>query len=300
MFKRLLTFFGQPSQSSIDALNFLYNTSNVLYISFLALTLLATVLTVVFGWRLNKAKDEQYSREKQASDERIAVANAEASKASEGAARANEELAKANERIAEAKADAAKATAETERLTQENLKLSLRLEQSIHESRDKQRELAEAQQRLADAQERLAKAQQRQAEAELALQKALEEVRRRQQPRTLSSDQRIKLIEALKTVPEKGPVTIVCPLGDAESTAFATEIDSTLKAAGWPSKGVDQAVYTGGLPVGFGIVVKDTKLAPRYAAYLQDAFAAAGVPAGRAEDAKAPEGSVTILIGIKP
>ena len=75
MVKRLLAFFGQPSQSSIDALNFLYNVSNIFYVLFLALTLLATVLTVVFSWRLNKAKDEQYSREKQASDERIAVAN---------------------------------------------------------------------------------------------------------------------------------------------------------------------------------------------------------------------------------
>src|SRR5690348_8205203 len=74
--------------------------ANNAYIGFLVLTLIATVLIVLFNNKLNKAKDEAYLQEKQASDERIAEANAAAADAGLKAAKANEDLAKSAERIA--------------------------------------------------------------------------------------------------------------------------------------------------------------------------------------------------------
>jgi len=241
---------------------------------------LALALSFIFGGasiylsrKLNKAKDAQSAREKQIADVKIE----------------------------EARASAAKANEETATLSQKNIKLRTDLESATAESRSRQSELTVEQQKLTKAQKELAEAEQKRAEAQLALEKILEEVRRRQMPRTLSPGQRTRLIELLRASP-KGEIEITCVMGDGEGYAFATELDGLLKAAGWniSGGGVTQAVYSGGNPKGAGIIVRNPQTAPHYAASLQKAFSDAGYPIAGAENPQLPEGKVVLLVGNKP
>jgi len=110
------------------------------------------------------------------------------------------------------------------------------------------------------------------------------EVKNQIKPRRLTAEQRASLIGALRLANPKGLVTVNCVLGDGEGFAFASEIDDVLKAAGWPTTGVNQGVYAGGAnPVGFGIVVRSAAEAPPYASALLNAFTVAGVPLAGAE-----------------
>lgn len=141
----------------------------------------------------------------------------------------------------------------------------------------------------------LAKQQEKTATAE----QALLQVQRRIEPRKISADQRARLVEILSHGP-KGRVAINCVLGDGEGQAFANDIDAVLKASGWESAGVKQGAYSGGNPIGFGILVRNAMSAPAYAAALQRAFFSIGMPMGGAEDSKIPDGAVEILVGNKP
>ncbi len=137
--------------------------------------------------------------------------------AEQGTAEANKKAAEAAEGTARAAADAAAANERTVKL-----------------------ELETAQQR-----ERAAKAE-----------RELLEVQERIKPRRLTDLSRAQLIAALRQANPKGLVTVNCVLGDGEGFAFATQIDETLKAAGWPTTGVNQSVYGGGAnPIGFGVLV---------------------------------------------
>lgn len=214
-------------------------------------------------------------------------------------------LSKAKDvKIEEARADSAKANKETEKLAQENIKLRTDLESATAEARSRQSELTVEQQKLAKAQQKLAEAEQKRAEAQLALEKTLEEVRKRQMPRTLTPEQRTRLLEKLRSVPH-GKISIGCVLGDGEGYAFAAELDGLLKAAGWTiaDGGINHGVYTGnpkGNPKGTIIVVRDAKTAPKYAVMLQQAFAEVGLPMAGEENPKLPEGEVVLIIGNKP
>ncbi len=241
---------------------------------------IALALSFVFGGasiylsrKLNKAKDAQSATEKQISDVKTE----------------------------EARASAAKANEKTATLSHENIKLRTDLESATAESRSKQAELTVEQQKLIKAQQQLAEAEQNRADAQLSLEKILEEVRRRQMPRTLSPEQRTRLIEHLKASP-KGEIEITCIMGDAEGYAFATELDGLLKAAGWNiiGGGVAQAVYSGGNPKGAGIIIRRMQTAPHYVAILQKAFSDAGYPMSGAENSELQEGKVVLLIGNKP
>jgi len=238
----------------------------------LALSFIFGVASIYLSRKLNIVKNAQNASEKQIADVKIE----------------------------EARANAARANAETERLAQGNLRLRTDLESATAEARAKQSELTVEQQKLAQAQQRLAEAEQKRAEAQLALEKTLEEVRRRQMPRTLSPDQRARLVEILR-MGSKGEIEITCVLGDAEGFAFATELDGLLKAAGWTvgGGGVNQAVYTGGNPKGAGIVIRNARAVPPHAIALQQSFGAIGFPMGAAENPELPEGKIVLLIGNK-
>ena len=139
----------------------------------------------------------------------------------------------------------------------------------------------------------------RQQEKTATAERALLQLQRRMEPRRISADQRARLVEILSNGP-KGKVSINCVLGDAEGQAFADDIDSVLKASGWDNSGVNQGVYSGGNPVGFGIVVRSAIDAPPYAVTLQRAFFSIGIPMAGAEKLDVPEGAVEILVGNKP
>jgi hypothetical protein len=126
------------------------------------------------------------------------------------------------------------------------------------------------------------------------------ELQQRIKPRRFTAEQSRLLIDALKRSPAKGLVELDCVLGDVEGRAFAIQIDEILKAASWPSTGVNQAAFSGRNPIGFGTVVHAAVTAPPYALALQEAFESVGLPLDGAEDAKLAEGTLRILIGNKP
>jgi hypothetical protein len=142
----------------------------------------------------------------------------------------------------------------------------------------------------------LAKQQERAAKAE----KDLATLRERMQPRHLTSGQQAALIKLLAGEP-KGPVEIICVMGDGEGHKFAMEIDSVFKAAGWTvlGGGVSQGVFTGN-PIGLWIVVRNAITTPPYSIRLQEIFSSVGLPLSGEERVDRPEGSVRILVGHKP
>ena len=89
-------------------------------------------------------------------------------------------------------------------------------------------------------------------------------------------------------------------MGDAEGVAFAEQLDKLLKAGGWQTSGVSQAVYAGGNPLGWGIMVNSTASIPPHAATLREAFRAAGFPlAIVANPSEAKAGVVRLIVGVK-
>lgn len=263
--------------------------ANNAYIAFLAATLIVTVLIVVFNNRLNKAKDGAYAREKQASDERIAAAKADAAKADERAGLANEAAGKANE-------TAGKANERAGKLEGQNIQLRTDLETATAESRAKQAELAREQGKLAIEQRRTADAQRQAAEAQRAL---AEIVERRTASRHLKPEERARLVEALRQSPLKGMVIIDCVQGDSEGLAFAKEINAALKEAGWPTNDVQQSSFDNN-PVGIGLRVLSASKAPAYAEFLQRAFNDIGPRFDFTEEhPQTAEGTVELIVGIK-
>lgn len=205
-------------------------------------------------------------------------------------------------RIAEAGSNAAQANEKARTLEHANLILRNDLNEAAGKVAAIQKDAADAQKDAADA-----KAAQQRVEVEWAKQKeraaiaerALLELQERIKPRRISMEQRTRLVEMLKQGP-KGPVDIACVLGDGEGLALAGQIDEVLKTSGWLTSGVSQGVYAGGNPVGVGILVRDARTAPSYAAVLQRAFGSVAIPLGGAEKADLPEGKVVILVGSKP
>ena len=204
-----------------------------------------------------------------------------------------QELSKANTDAEKAKFDAATASekaADTNKRAQEierdNLKLKADLENTIIEADSEKLKLAKMQIDVADA-------RRKQAEAE----KSLEQFRQRIQPRLMTTDQQNHFTKLLNGA--KGTIDIVSMLGDAESYSFASQIDATLKANGWQTRGVNQAVFTG-KPVGLILGVHSAETAPQYAVVLQQAFSIIGFPASGEISADLPAQTVKLIVGTKP
>ena len=118
------------------------------------------------------------------------------------------------------------------------------------------------------------------------------------QPRVLTSEQKSKLTSLL-AAGQKGSADVVAVLGDGEAVAFAREFEGILKAAGWKTKGVSQAIFTGN-PVGLTLVVRSTDSAPPYAGQLQRALAAIGLEAFGSIDSRYPANALRLIVGHKP
>lgn len=182
---------------------------------------------------------------------------------------AEQSTAEANRRAAEAAEGTARAAADAASAKERTVKLELEAAQQREKAANAERELFEVKNQI--------------------------------KPRRLDAVQRASLIVALSQANPKGLVTVNCVLGDGEGFAFASQIDDVLKAAGWPTTGVNQGVYAGGAnPVGFGILVRSAAKAPPHAGALQHAFTAAGMPLAGAEQSSIDEGTVILLIGNKP
>jgi hypothetical protein len=205
--------------------------------------------------------------------------------------------ADANARIEEAKSTAASANERSKSLEHDNLALRTDLNAEIGKLAALQKDASNAKAAQQKVQTELAAQQERAAKAEKELSELKEAVR----PRRLTKEQQDALVKLLSSEP-RGPVELVCVMGDGEGYAFAMQIDSVLKAAGWTVQGggVAQAAYSGGNPTGFGIVVRNGITAPQYAARIQRAFFSIGIPLAGAELADRPEGAVMILVGNKP
>lgn len=138
----------------------------------------------------------------------------------------------------------------------------------------------------------LSKQRERTATAESALLKLKESLK----DRTISADQREKVIKILKGGPS-GTVEIVWLSSEPDSYAPAMEIEGIIKAADW----IDPEVIPGqsATAIGQGIIVHDTKTAPPCAAVLRKAFSSVGFELYAGEDPTFPNGRVRIWIGRK-
>jgi hypothetical protein len=87
---------------------------------------------------------------------------------------------------------------------------------------------------------------------------------------------------------------------DGGGFTFANDVDGVLQASGWETTGVSQGAYSGGNPVGFGIIVRSAIGAPPFAASLQRAFFSIGIPLAGAENPSLADGTVELLVGNKP
>jgi hypothetical protein len=123
------------------------------------------------------------------------------------------------------------------------------------------------------------------------------ELQERTRPRTISAEQRTRLIELLKDAP-KGPVEVEHLVGDSEGFGFAAQIAEVLRVSGW-STDLNQRIPRR-TPVGVEIWVHAARTAPPHAGVLQRAFGSVGIPFAGVEEADFAEGKVLILVGGKP
>jgi hypothetical protein len=117
-------------------------------------------------------------------------------------------------------------------------------------------DIAKANAETAKANEVAAKANERAAELKLALEK---EVAARQ-PRRITDAQRAKIVEILKPVAEKGPVSVSWKLFDEEAVQFGQDVLAALQAAGFDAK-EERGPMSFGVPGQWVIVPDDSCLA---------------------------------------
>lgn len=281
---------AEDLQSSYNTLTNL-NLGLLILAGMIALAIgLVAVLSTRKGNDLIRAKDEQLKRDLKDKDAQIERARADAE------TRLQVETTKVKaDADASLKLETAKVRADAD------VKIGEATKQADVKIAEANERTASVSLRLEEEARKRAEAQQETAKAQQALVEKTEEIRLRQLPRHLTPEQRARLVEILKSSP-KGEVDIVCVLGDGEGFAFATELDGVLKAAGWTASGggVSQVAYSGGNPIGAGIIVHSSQTVPPYAAALQHAFELIGFPLPGAEKSDLPAGKVQLLIGNKP
>lgn len=149
-------------------------------------------------------------------------------------ATANENAAKANERAAE--------------LTSQATALQLDLEREKNARLTLQERLAATQAEAAHANERALAASQKATSVDI-----------RTTDRHLTAEQRRILVDALK--PFAGTkIDVAIQMGDRESLAFASELVSALRDAGWDpgaASGINQAIYSGAPSYGIQVTVNE-------------------------------------------
>jgi hypothetical protein len=148
----------------------------------------------------------------------------------------------------------------------------------------------------------LAKQRTRAATAE----RSLLELQERVKLRRLSAEQRKKLIDSLKSptavAVAKGPIRVQRLIFDEAAQPFAEDIKEAFGAAGWQTGDVGREVMLPGsqIPIGIAVVSHSTDTLPPHFVVIQQAFTAAGLAPTLGKNNNVPEGTVEILIGVKP
>jgi hypothetical protein len=274
--------------------------ANNAYIGFLALTLIATVLIVVFNNRLNRAKDASYAREKQASDERIAAANAGAAEARLKAAEANEGLAKSAEKIAGLTAEAETAKKERAEADKQIAIAKADAARAREGIANAEAVSAKAGVEVARLRAVVANAERERAEA----QKALIEIQARVNNRIITPDQEVKFLAYVSRFKQRGTIILTAPDGDPEAIAFANQLTSLLTKGGWDVK-ARSVTLAGKTYFGINLLLrvvgrKVTPDQPLYhAAILAEGFKAAGIEFAATEEKDQDPTQVRMWVGHK-
>jgi hypothetical protein len=241
---------------------------------------------------LYRAGNKYQDAVKKDADARIAEAKQGASEADAKAAEANLGAAKANEGLAKSNEEIARLIAEGEAAKTERVEADKQIAIAKVNAARADEGAAKAAAEVARLQIVVANAETKRAEAE----RALLELQERVNPRHLTSEQVVALINFLKERP-KGYVKLVCLEGSAEPCAFAIELSKVLNLAGWDVKVTSSASW--GVKVGL-ILHTIADVAPERAVVLRDALNSIGFPtelqvaAGGASDE-----DVALIVGHK-
>lgn len=265
---------NKSTMSEIPTLQWLVDWANVGIVIALVASLVFGAASIFFGKRLNTIKDEQSALEKQASDERIAAANAEAAKALEG-------LSESNERIAGLNREAEALRAETEKAREGVAGAQSVAATANQRAAELEKQNLELRAGVAKLETEAADARRREGEAE----RARLELEQRTQPRGFSPEKFSEFVERVRVGNKYIRPTVIVSWvkGDNESQSFAHEVRRGLTLAGWdvevdltlgPNQTrTDPANAVVGVWVEPGTNEPDTF---RRALVLKDAFAAAG------------------------
>ena len=103
----------------------------------------------------------------------------------------------------------------------------------------------------------------------------------------------------------KDPITVSHLMFDGEGRVFAKQLCDVLEDAGWPPSKPRQMFMlmnepTVNMPVGVTVVIRDSKAIPRHFQAVFNALFAVGLKPATASDPNLAEGSVEILVGVKP
>lgn len=139
----------------------------------------------------------------------------------------------------------------------------------------------------------VANAEQRRLEAE----KQLAEVQERFKYRTLTAEQKTKLLDILSASAVKGEVRVEFVGNSDESRSFADQFVEVLTKAGWKPKKIG-VVPSFGVNKGLFVIVDDEHSVAGFALY--SALKDSGVDFTSDVNNRWPKGTVTLHVGLKP
>lgn len=264
--------------SNVSSLDRIVDIANWVVIIALALSFVGGGASILYNRKLNRAKDEQLARDLKDKDVQIERARADAE------TRLQVETTKVKaDADASLKLETAKVRADAD------VKIGKATKQADVK-------IAEANERTASVSLRLEEEARKRAEAQKALVEKTEEIRLKGLPRTLTAEQRVRLLEILKHSP-KGAFNISWVANNPETLRFADQLASVLKEAGWTLKETSGALDSN-VPVGLLIRVQNPQTSRAVA--LQQALNEVGFPADGQIIPQLPEQTVLLFIGVKP
>ncbi|HKB56087.1 MAG TPA: hypothetical protein VKC51_00725, partial [Lacunisphaera sp.] len=126
----------------------------------------------------------------------------------------------------------------------------------------------------------------------------LQELRQQLTPRHLTSNQRQRLVELLKTGP-KGTALLTCPMNNSEASDFLTEIGAALKEADWKvAPDIPRIFET--TPVGLEFSIPRNDTSQPAVESLDAAFEAVGLTISNRGVLPGLGTDVRILVGANP
>lgn len=126
----------------------------------------------------------------------------------------------------------------------------------------------------------------------------LNKMEEKAKPRTFTEAQKNRFVAAMSRCTSK-VVSLTAPLGNPEAISFANYLESLFKAAGWTSRGLSQAVFTG-IPVGVILRVPSKEKLHPCIGTLQQTFAELGIEAPGEIVPGTSVDEIDIVVGHKP